>query len=131
MVSLVCLPLVHQPRLDEKTENPFAHRHRLRLQGRQEFGESIHGEVDPFCEFHERQGVPLLGRPFARLGDLGVEFCQQVAGYLVGLDGVCDATEEPGLEGFGGIGHCRLHRSRHHSTGLSHLHVLGFDRWGR
>jgi hypothetical protein len=48
--------------------------------------------------------VPLLGGSLAGLGNLGVELPQQIGGYLLGLDGVCDAPEDQVSKGSAGSG---------------------------
>jgi len=46
--------LVDQPRLDELAEEPLPRDGGLRLQGRQELREVVHGEVERLGKFHER-----------------------------------------------------------------------------
>jgi hypothetical protein len=105
MVRLVCLPLVYQPRLDKSPEDQFSRHGRLRLQGHQEFREPVHGEIDSFCKFHERQRVPLVGWPGVGLDHRRVQVRQEIGGDLSVLDGFRDAMQQPGLEGCGGAKH--------------------------
>jgi hypothetical protein len=80
----------------------------LSLQGRQEFCEVVHGQIDPLGEVHERHGVSRLGGPRADLDDRGMEVRQQRGRHLIAFDRFRDAVEEPGFEGFGGIRQGRL-----------------------
>lgn len=55
----------------------------------------VHGEIDPLRELHERQGVPLLGRSGASLGDFSVEVGQEIGRHPRRFHGVGEAPEEP------------------------------------
>ena len=47
MVRFVRFPLLAQPRLDESAQEPFPCLRRLRVQGRQEVHQLVHGEIHP------------------------------------------------------------------------------------
>ena len=61
LLGVVCLPLVHQPRVDQSAQEPFPHRRRLSLQCRQKFRQVVHGEIDSLRAFNgfRRQGLRL------------------------------------------------------------------------
>jgi len=110
LIRLVGFSLVDQPRLDESAQETLPHLYRVRVQGRQDLREVVHGQIDSFREFHERERVPRLGRLGAGLGKRGVEFGQQIGGHLRAFDRFRDAPEESGLEGFRYIGGVKLAR---------------------
>ena len=64
------------------------------LQGRQEFCEFVHREIDPLGKLHERERIPRFGRAGAGLGNRSMEFRQQSSGHLTVLDGFRDAVED-------------------------------------
>jgi len=51
---------------------------RLGLQGRQQCLEVVDGDAEPPGEFLDRQRVPFLGGPPEGLGNLGLEFGQEI-----------------------------------------------------
>ena len=104
LLRVVGFPLVHQPRLDESAQEPLPRCGRLRLQGCQKVREVIHGEIDSFRKVHKRQGVPRLGRLRSGLGNLRMEFGQQIGGYLIPFDGFRDTPKEPDSKGSIGSG---------------------------
>jgi hypothetical protein len=110
VIRLVGFALLDQPRLHKSPEEPLPHLYRVRVQGRQDLREVVHGQIDSFREFHERERVPRVRRLGAGLGKCFVEVRQQFGRDLPAFDGFRDAPQESGLEGFRYIGGVKLAR---------------------